>query len=138
MSLQEKFQISIPPQKEEEGHEWTEFQSARSTGEAGFQHMNNTYADGDAMTKTNYLPPGMEIANQQRKRVQNMPLVMAGASDVSADTNAEAFDRGFTRRDMAGTDDQYSGEHMDHFYGEVVDEKGLAGFVERNNYLDRE
>jgi hypothetical protein len=32
---------------------------------------------------------------------------------------------------MGMTDDLYTGEHCDHFYGDA------DGFVERNNYLDR-
>ena len=61
-----------------------------------------------------------------------MPLVISGQSDVSQDTNPESLERGFKKREMKGTDDQYTGEHMDHFYGDA------GGFVERNNYLDRE
>jgi hypothetical protein len=38
---------------------------------------------------------------------------------------------------MNGTDDLYTGEHVDQFYGEAVDEDGKVGFAERNNYLDR-
>lgn len=136
MSLQEKFQITIPP-KEEDDHEWSTFQSQRSTGEAGFQHSNNTTADADVTAKLNYMPPGMDISNQRCKRINAMPLSMAGKTDKSADTTMEAFAEGYTRRAMQGTDDQYSGEHMDHFYGEVEDELGNCGFVERNNYLDR-
>jgi hypothetical protein len=136
MSLQEKFQITIPPVPETD-HEWAVPNSYISKGEAGFQHRNNTTSDANVTMKTNYMPPGMDISNQQRKRIRAMPLSMAGATDVSKDTNAEAFAQGYTRRDMEGTDDQYSGEHQDHFYGEVEDELGNCGFVERNNYLDR-
>jgi hypothetical protein len=138
MSLQEKFQITVPPTEEPTEHQWASFESARKTGEAGFIHSNNVNASADVTTKTNYMPPGMEIHNQKRVRIDPMVLSMAGATDVSKDTNPEAFAEGFTRKDMAGTDDQYTGEHMDHFYGEVVDENGKVGFVERNNYLDRE
>lgn len=35
-------------------------------------------------------------------------------------------------------DDAYTGEGVDQFYGEAVDDKGTVGFVERNNYLDRQ
>lgn len=137
MSLQEKFQISIPPKKEPD-HEWTSFKDARSTGEAGFAHSNNVSATADAYEKTNFMPPGMDISNQRFKRINNMPLSTAGESDVSQDTNPDSFAKGFKRRDMKGTDDQYTGEHMDLFYGEAVDEEGNVGFVERSNYLDRE
>jgi hypothetical protein len=136
MSLQEKFQISAPPVKETD-HEWLPHNAQIHKGEAGFQHSNNTYADTESVNKTNYLPPGMEINNQQRKRINPMPFSMAGATDVSNLVTAGGFDEGFTRQTMNGTDDQVSGEHMDHFYGEVEDELGNIGFIERNNYLDR-
>lgn len=140
-SLQEKFQLTIPetPSAKEEGeHRWADFKSARSTGEAGFQHVDNASSTGTAFEKLNYLPPGMDISNQKRKRINNMPLSMAGATDVSADVNDKYFEEGFQCYDLAGTDDQYSGEHMDLFYGEATDpDTGRTGFVERNNYLDR-
>jgi hypothetical protein len=109
----------------------------RRVGEAGFLHESNTEATGPTGPKFNQLPPGMEINNQLRDRIHAMPLSVAGESDVSADTNEHSFKHGYTRRDMKGADDLYSGEHVDHFYGEVVDENGKAGFAERNNYLDR-
>lgn len=137
MSLQEKFQISIPPTPEDD-HEWAPHGAQISKGEVGFAHSNNVRADADVTMKLNYMPPGMDIGNQSCKRIYSMPLSMAGTTDQSADANPQAFAKGFTRRDMAGTDDQYSGEHMDHFYGEAVDELGNCGFAERNNYLDRE
>lgn len=140
-SLQEKFQITVPetPSAKEEGeHKWADFSSARTTGEAGFHHSNPSSAQGSSMQKMNYMPPGMEIANQRRKRIDHMPLTIAGASDVSEDVKPESFEEGYLCYDLAGTDDQYSGEHMDLFYGEAKDpETGRTGFVERNNYLDR-
>jgi len=137
MSLQEKFQITVPPTKPEE-ESWVGFGQVRNVGEAGFLHQNNSEATGPLGPKFNTAPPGMDISNQLRSRILQMPLTMAGETDVSKDTNEQAFARGFTRRDMKGTDDQYTGEHMDHFYGEVVNEYGEVGFIERNNYLDRE
>lgn len=137
MSLQEKFQSTMPP-KPEKDHEWRTFSSARSTGEAGFAHSNNKDATADITMKTNFMPPGMDISNQRNKRIQNMPLSMAGETDVSNDTNPASFAKGFKRRDMGNTDDQYTGEHQDLFYGSAEDEEGNVGFVERNNYMDRE
>jgi len=78
------------------------------------------------------MPPGMDIGNQCWSEQNTMPLSVAGESDVSKDANPGAFDKGFTKRDMKGTDDQYTGEHVDQFYGDA------GGFVERNNYMDRE
>lgn len=116
--LQEKFQITVPA-KEEAGEGWTSFESSRS--------LNGQRATED---KFNHLPPGMELS-QWASEQNPMLLSMSGASDVSRDTNPTAFANGFTRKEMKGSDDQYSGEHVDHFYGDT------GGFVERNNYLDR-
>jgi hypothetical protein len=137
MSLQEKFQITLPPVKQDDDS-WKSLSDVRKVGEAGFLHQNSTTALGPSGPKFNMLPPGMDISHQLRARIKNMPLCVAGETDVSMDTNPQAFKNGFKRLDMKGTDDQYTGEHMDHFYGEVVDELGNAGFVERNNMLDRE
>ncbi len=141
MSLQEKFQITVPPEPEKDD-QWDKFpfekSPNRTTGEAGFMHSNNVDSDAEANAKFNMLPPGMEIGNQRRKRFENMPLSLAGATDVAAGMSNADLTRGFSRREMKGTDDQYTGEHMDHFYGEAIDEEGNVGFVERNNYMDRE
>jgi hypothetical protein len=69
-------------------------------------------------------------------RADQMKLVTAGDSDVSQQTGAKAFspdiDRGgFTRHQMKNTDETYTGEHAEQFYGDS------GGFAERNNYLDR-
>src|ERR1019366_9269823 len=130
--------MTVPP-KPEPDHEWKTFESARHVGDAGKVDMqvNNRTADENVVRKTNFTPPGMEIDNQRRTRIRNMPLSMAGQTDASADTNPEGFRKGFKRQPMGGTDDQYSGEHIDQFYSEVIDEDGNEGFVERNNMLDR-
>jgi len=137
VSLQEKFQITVPPEKEE-ADLWVSMTSQRHVGEAGFLHQNSTTATGPSGPKFNTPPPGMDISNQLRARIKQMPLSMSGETDVSKDTSPIAFAQGYTRREMKGTDDQYTGEHMDHFYGEAVDENGNVGFAERNNYMDRE
>jgi hypothetical protein len=140
--LQEKFQVILPPAPDEDdGTEWKTFESQRQTGEAGQVHVNNQFSDEEVDGKFNLLPPGMDINDQARFNPNNMPLSMAGSSDASADTNLGAFDKGYTRRQMNGADDQYTGEHADHFYGTAYgyDEDGklVEGAVERNNYLDR-
>jgi hypothetical protein len=127
--LQEKFQITVPA-KEEAGEGWVPFESARQSQEK-VGDWNNCSADEVDFRRFNEMPPGMDIT-QKRSEVNNMPFSMAGETDVSKDTNEGAFYRGFTKRQMKGTDDQYTGEHVDHFYGDA------GGFVERNNYLDRE
>lgn len=143
-SLQEKFQITTPPKNDEvAAHQWKwPFNGSenRAVKDAGFLHRNNTKGDGaEPMgVKFNQLPPGMEIDNQLRYTHRATPYILAGMSDVSGDTNMHSIEHGYTRKEMKATDDQYGGEHMDHFYGEATDELGNTGFVERNNYLDRE
>lgn len=115
--LQEKFQVILPPQpNEDDGTEWVTADSARKTSrEIPRNEM-----------------PGLDLPNENQMLRQ-----IAGCTDFSYDTNPKAMAEGYTRREMNGSDDQYTGEHVEHFYGEVVDEKGNTGFVERNNYLDR-
>ena len=115
--LQEKFQVILPPQpNEDDGTEWTTAESARRTS-------NET--------------PRNEMPHSDLKNENQMLRQIAGCTDFSYDTTPESFATGYRRHAMNGADDQYTGEHVDHFYGEVVDEKGNAGFAERNNYLDR-
>lgn len=131
-SLQEKFQITVPPNHKAEDNEgaWASFESARDVN--GTQEFCPANAGSVDMHRFNKMPPGMELHNQCDTEQRQMPLSMAGETDVSQDTNPTAFAEGFKKRDMKGDDDQYTGEHMDHFYGDA------GGFVERNNYLDRE
>lgn len=136
-NLQEKFQISAP-RRPAPDHNWASAESARNAGAPGMLHVNNTGVADAPMVKFNTLPPGMEIDNQLRSRIRQMPLVMSGENDVSKDTNPESFKHGYTYRELGGADDQYTGEHQDDFYTEVKDpENGHIGFVERANYLDR-
>ena len=127
--LQEKFQVILPG-KIENGEPWADAAAQRDhRGLEPWVNANSGDMDG---RKFNYMPPGMELENQCFSQQKPMTLVVSGQTDVSKDTNPEAFARGFTRRPMNGTDDQYTGEHVDHFYGDA------GGFAERNNYLDRE
>jgi hypothetical protein len=115
--LQEKFQVILPPQpNEDDGTEWVTFESVRDPS------RNNPSVE----------MPKLDLQNKNR-----MERHIAGSTDFSYDTNPKALETGYTRQEMKGADDQYTGEHVEHFYGEVVDELGNAGFVERNNYLDR-
>ena len=139
MILQEKFQISVPyANKHEDDGCWKDFESARVGGDVSAFQKNNKVIDQNVVMETNLMPPGMEITNTKYMRHFPTPLTLAGQGDVSGDVTNEAMREGFTRRQMKGTDDQYSGEHMDHFYGEAVGDDGNVGFAERNNYLDRE
>lgn len=116
--LQEKFQIMVPNKGEGDEGPWVSDSSARHTRPVDTSCMND-------------LPPGMGI-DQENSDIRNMPLSLAGRTDVSDHMNQKAIDDGFAKLPMKGCDDQYTGEHVDHFYGDA------GGFVERNNYLDRE
>lgn len=141
--FQEKNQISGPVvHNDDEPTDWSwngggsGVRAARGLGVARQsqatvpQFVGETSNDVDT-SKFNYMPPGMEMDNQASVEIHQMPLVMSGQTDVSKDTNPESFREGFKRIDMKGTDDLYTGEHTDLWYGDV------DGFVERNNYLDR-
>lgn len=148
-SLQEKFQITVPPKRtsEDEGDNWAwqdgAGTTARKVNDAGFRHRRNPDADSIAPNgvKFNQLPPGMELGNQMRLTQGQMPLTTSSEKDVTPIVGADAYKAGFARHEMKGTDDQYTGEHVDLFYGEAVGEddtgKRYVGFMERNNYLDR-
>lgn len=126
MSLQEKFQITIPakeqqPKRSEKWEDWCNVKTSEA----------NRDKHGVAPVKTwdrlNIIP-GVNIDDQV---TTNMPLSMAGKTDVSDHVSGN-FEKGYSKLEMKGTDDQYTGEHTDLFYGDA------GGFVERNNYMDRE
>lgn len=127
--LQEKFQVIIPV-KEEDGEQWQTFEQNRTIGQQ-MDWCPHSSTDQDPR-KFNMMPPGMDLGNQWRSEQNQQPLTMGGETDVSRDTNPTAFANGYTKRKMRGSDDVYTGEHVDHFYGDA------GGFAERNNYLDRE
>lgn len=78
-------------------------------------------------------PTHVSKPDNNAEDTKGMPLSLAGATDISCgQLSAEALAKGFEKVGMKGCDDQYTGEHVDHFYGDA------GGFVERNNYLDRE
>ena len=132
MSLAEKFQITVPYKEEITPEDtWTSM---------GKQRVISDSASCEPDAKFNKMPIGYI----------NQTFYADGGSDdfakgLGGDTDVSGIDlgvsdhatKGHKRIDMKATDDQYSGEHVDLFYGEAVDEKGNVGFAERNNYLDR-
>ncbi len=117
MSLQEKFQITVPA-KDEAEEPWVPFESQRVT----------RMPPANLFTQLNKTP----LTNIDDGVTHEMPRSLGGFTDVTNHLTPNALDRGFTKHDMKGTDDQYTGEHTDLFYGDA------GGFVERNNYMDRE
>jgi len=126
MSLQEKFQISVPA-KEEAGEPWADWTNDVKH-EAGREKHNVETAK--LYSRLNKIPG----VNCEDNVTGAMPFDFAGSTDVTDQITAKALSlaQGFTKHDMKGTDDQYTGEHTDLFYGDA------GGFVERNNYMDRE
>jgi hypothetical protein len=123
--VQEKFQTIAPREKPEE-HEWVTDASARRT--------KGTPSGKAALF--NALPPGADLDDQAVREVNSMPESLAGETDVSEDTNRASLQEGYSRLSMRPTDDMWTNEHVDAFYGEAkVD--GDVGFCERNNMLDR-
>ena len=128
-NVAEYFQITVPfkeGQDEQDGG-WASDKSAHT-------HEGNTQPDED--NKFNKMP---QTYLQDGR--SHFAKGFGGDTDVSGVSTFEnpekLFEDGYKRREMKATDDQYSGEHIDLFYGEAVDEKGQTGFAERNNYLDR-
>ena len=114
--LQEKMQILMPSVYEES--EWKDVASA--------QRMKSSVI--------NNMPPGEDIMNQNH--VEN--FIDGGLAGETSVTNhvSSSLKTGYTRGDMRGFDDLYSGESIDLWYGEVGS-GDKVGFIERSNYLDR-
>lgn len=137
--VQEKFQVTVP-QSGDGDHGWVSDKSARvkkslpgREGRAGGDHASK--AMNNALF-VHSLPPGMDIEDQELTDIRKQQTHLAGEGDVSGDTNRSALRKGFTRRDMRPTDDEFSRQHNDAFYDECsVD--GVTGYLERNNVLDR-
>jgi len=126
--FQEKFQV-IAPAKPEGGEPWVSADSQRDL--RGLKEFVPATAESVDPQRFNQMPPGMDIGDQKFKEKNDLPFSMAGATDVSDTTTDAGFRNGFVKQQMKGCDDQYTGEHVDHFYGDA------GGFAERNNYLDR-
>lgn len=124
---QEKFEVRLPENRNEEDRGWVSVKTAlRKKG----------LAAGETVFY-NQLPPGENIENQDVTDQPPTPFSMGGETDLSHDWNPTAIRQGWSPRKMLPTDDMWTNEHCDAFYGEMeVD--GVVGFLERNNMLDRQ
>lgn len=120
--LQEKFEFEAP-EPPAGPSDWASDKAARRPKEN--------------LERLNVLPPGSDISEQPLADTRSPMRTMSGETDVSRDWNREAVTKGFKRLPMRPTDDQYTGEHADTFYGEMTVD-GETGFIERGNVLDRE
>jgi hypothetical protein len=153
--VQEKYQVNYDQQDNDdafgEGHRgqgWITDLEARAKkcmpgregrpgGDSDSRPMNNA-------VMFHSLPPGMDIEDQEVCDIRKMGISLNGnmpedgaTGDVTnMEVTASSLRKGFHRKKMLSTDDAYTREHNDAFY-DVVEVEGDAGFVERNNYLDR-
>lgn len=136
MSLKEKFQITLPG-KETGNEPWATLESAQ-TKKNEYAYNNSTSAQ-EVGGRFNEMPTGMDITNQFGGQNEKMGYSLNGdTTDVTSFSPEKSFKKGYFKKPMKGTDDQYTGEHIDLFYGEAYGDDGEVGFLERNNYLDRE
>lgn len=151
--MQEKFQRTADQVQAEDSHEWANMSYGDTThirkiykpSRNEFYASDETGAQDEGSftdPRLNYMPPGMFIDNQE-PMVTERPYKKtdAGVTDVSKDTTSHAMRKGFTLYPFSGTDDLYTNEHKEEFYGEATgdDDAGnkVTGFLERNNYMDR-
>jgi len=134
---QEKYQ-TIQPGAIEAGEPWATVDSQRVLrGDATLDHKNNVNANDvreSFANPLNILPCGVEIYDPATKFVYGF----GGDTDVTNNVTPMSLKNGFEYDPMAPTDDQYTGEHIEMFYGTAWGDDGREGFVERNNYLDRQ
>lgn len=115
--LQEKFQITVPPKQsgKDSPDSWATVESTMVKHPQDYLCL-----------------PTLSIEAPVLANHGGMPLSIAGTTDVSGkQADLKAQHEGYSLGDMGMTDDLYTGEHVDLFYGDA------GGFVERNNYLDR-
>lgn len=138
---QEKFEVRLPDNHNEETSGWVSDKAARTKkglpgreGRAGGDPSSRTM---DTAVFYGSLPPGSDIEDQENSDQRVMPFSMGGQTDVSKDWNPSAIRDGWSARKMRPTDDMWTNEHCDAFYGEMTVD-GVTGFLERNNMLDRQ
>ncbi|MDB5975152.1 MAG: hypothetical protein JWR07_1912 [Nevskia sp.] len=113
---QERLQVIVKP-RPEQGDSWVDVESARV--HVGVPQPHDAF---------NKMPPGYDASSALDSFGTTH---LAGSDDVSGGVTAKDVVRGYGKKKMGAADDQYTGEHVDLFYGDA------GGFCERNNYLDR-
>lgn len=129
--VQEKFQAEFSVPYEDGSNSWASDKSARV--------KKGTASGTGAMFGS---IPVLDIQSQELADIRQQREVMPGETDVSYDCPGPGeIRRGFFRKKMSPTDDLYTNEHVDLFYGEVKleveDGEKEVGFLERGNMLDR-
>lgn len=144
--VQEKFQVNMPQEKPEQ-NTWTSDMAARAKkGTPGREGRTGGDRDSRYMNNARFyggLPPGEDIEDQELADIRKMGISVNGnmpldgaTGDRTQELDAGVLRKGFSRKKLLSTDDEYTREHNDAFY-DVVDVDGNEGFIERNNMLDR-
>lgn len=165
-SLQDKFQIAGPWNKNDDDNgrtwEWAKEDAIHprpiggaAADEFGFSPLSRYkkwqknicmpygQEDGlvDRIAAKNGVPAWTDMQERVLKEDNGMKLTTMGQTDVTDVSSGDMLRAGFCVHNMDAADDQYTGEHMDHFYGDAEgeDDEGnhYVGFIERNNYCDR-
>lgn len=146
--VQEKFQIDYPQESNDDARSgWITDAQARAKkqlhgregrpgGDSASRFMDDAVGYGS-------LPPGMDIEDQENCDIRQMGISFNGnnpigpaTGDRTQEVNATVLRKGFSRKKILSSDDEYTREHNDAFY-DVVEVDGVEGYVERNNMLDR-
>ena len=147
--VQEKFQIDYPDKDSsaENQNSWvTDMEARTKKMMPGREGRPGGDRDSRYMTNNrffNSLPPGMDIEDQEVIDARKMGISFNGnmpqgeaTGDRTQELTPEVLRKGFARKKLLSSDDEYTREHNDAFY-DVVEVDGNEGFLERNNLLDR-
>lgn len=149
--VQEKFQVDNPYQGNDDasargGHWVTDSQARAKKNMDAREGLPGGDYNSRYMTNAKFLqslPPGSDIEDQETSDIRRMGINTSGQSgnpeapgDVTQDINERSLVRGYDRKKLLSTDDEYTRQHNDAFYWDAVVD-GDEGFVERNNMLDR-
>ena len=141
--VQEKFQVNMPESRVEVENSWVTDKSARVKkglpGREGRPGGDPNSRQSSLTAFYNSLPPGTDIEDQETSDIRKFNMSISGnmaeghnAGDVTNnEMTPDALRKGFSKKKLLQTDDEYTREHNDPFYDDV------GGFVERNNMLDR-
>jgi hypothetical protein len=138
--VQEKNQLEFGVPADDNGNTWTTDRSARvKKGTPGREGRAGGDWQSKGMDNAVFyasLPPGSDLTDQETADVRVMRTITAGTDDVTDNPSGQDFVKGYVDVQMKPTDDMYTNEHVDAFYGEAKSD-GKVGFLERNNMLDR-
>ena len=87
--------------------------------------------DSMMLSHYNEMPVGYDASAGNGNNTGPMPKSLAGATDASNSVDGEMLKRGYGAQSMSPTDEMETAGEPSDFYGDA------GGYVERNNYLDR-